>query len=124
MFWLVSTIFLTTACSDGHAEGTHTTLKGHRSDVYAVAYSPFGELLASAGLDETIRIWNVKEKKEQTSFHWPGKRIRSIRALAFSSDGKLLAAGVDGHEAKLWEMATGKGLPTIQDEHIDPSSLA
>jgi WD40 repeat protein len=42
------------------------TLSGHTAGVFAVAFVPGGTTLVSAGLDKTIRLWNVRTGKMQS----------------------------------------------------------
>lgn len=35
-------------------------LDGHSAAVYAIAFSPCGQYLASGSLDDTLRIWDVR----------------------------------------------------------------
>ena len=40
------------------------TLKGHSSSVNSVAISKDGKFLVSGSHDQTIKVWNVEEKKK------------------------------------------------------------
>ena len=59
-------------------------------DVCAVAFSPDGAMLVTAGADGTIRFWETSSKRLLRS--WEGKADR-ILSLAFSPDATFLASG-------------------------------
>src|SRR4051812_24829570 len=91
----------------------------HGQPITAAALSPDGRLAATAALfqefdrrpgegapedafDQNIRLWEVPSGK-------PGRVLKApagpVMALAFSPDGKTLAAG-DDKAAVLWDVAT------------------
>jgi RNA polymerase sigma factor (sigma-70 family) len=90
-------------------------LRGHRSYVNALAFSPDGKTLASGSiLEETTRLWDVASGKEIRRFATGRQEFQRWYSLAFSPDGKTLAAGVEDRGIFLWEIATGRLLHRIQ----------
>jgi WD40 repeat protein len=82
------------------------TLKGHAGAIGALALSPDGGTLASAGPDKKgatqVWLWNIREAKARRSFTCRGA---DVSALAFSPDGNLLAVAVNTPaEVTLWKV--------------------
>ncbi len=77
-------------------------LPGHKGRVTALACGG-GTVLASAGVDQKIRLWDMAEGKILHTF----ATATIVRALTMSGDGKLLAAAGDDSVIQLWDVATG-----------------
>ena len=81
------------------------TLTGNRGDVYHVEFSPRGDLLASAGKDGFIQIWNTASWELVLRFK---ASETEVNVAAFSPDGKSLATADDEGKLKIWQLATGR----------------
>lgn len=64
------------------------SLHGHTNRISGLAISPDGRCLASTGSDETLRLWNVPQRKLAHTLSLPG---RIFGEVAFSQDGRWLA---------------------------------
>ncbi|WP_146877207.1 WD40 repeat domain-containing serine/threonine protein kinase [Actinomadura madurae] len=76
-------------------------LNGHEGRVQGLVFSPDSRVLASAALDGTIRLWDMRTGESFATLDW----VRSDGAtLAFSPDGRLLAAGAGSGNGtvRLW----------------------
>ena len=89
----------------------------HGTLVRALAFSPHGEILASGGRDGTVRLWNTS-----TGHEW--KRLQmnddDLHALAFSRDGKLLAAG-SYYALQVWDASTFEKLWEVKKPKLQVS---
>lgn len=70
--------------------------------IEALAMSPDGKAVATAGSDETLRLWDLATGKELRRF----SQEKRPYAVAFSPDGKLLASA--DSTIRLWDL-TGSG---------------
>ncbi|HYT89653.1 MAG TPA: hypothetical protein VEL76_13180 [Gemmataceae bacterium] len=84
----------------------------HDSWALGLAVSPDGSLLVSGGLHD-VCVWDAATGKALRRLDSGGQHALE---LAFSPDGKRLAAGCNDGKVRLWDVATWKPLRTL-DAH-------
>jgi WD40 repeat protein len=85
---------------------------GHSEHVDGVVFSPDGRLIASCGVDGTVKIWEVVTGLEiRTLVGHEGE----VDNVAFSPDGRLLASGGIDSTIKLWEVSTGRRVGNLTE---------
>jgi WD40 repeat protein len=88
-------------------------LPGHTGNVTRLAFSPEGGLLASAGHDRRVIIWNPatgQAVKELTGFR------NQVQSVAFSPRGRLLAAGAWDGAIRIWDAHSWEEWPLLEQQ--------
>ena len=84
-------------------------------DILSIAFSPDNKILASASLDKTVRLWDIKT---QTSIGQPLLGHEGwVMSVAFSPDGKILASASWDKTIRLWDIKTQTSIGTPLQEH-------
>jgi WD40 repeat protein len=88
--------------------------------VHCAAFSPDVKTLAT-NREKSVVLWDVATTKERARLDG---HAAAVRALAFSPDGKLLAAASEDGTIRLWDVAKSKELATLKGHEGAVSALA
>jgi WD40 repeat protein len=94
-------------------------LENHRDTINDIAFSPDGNLIATASKDKTVIIWSKQGKQLETLQGHQG----DVKAVTFSPDGKIIASGSADKTAKLWNK-DGKEINTLKGHQGEINSIS
>jgi WD40 repeat protein len=107
-------VLLLAAPARGQGLKERALIPGHEQEVLCLAFSADGKLLASGGTyadkvrrvsKAEVKVWDVATGKERLRLEVPGSWVS---ALAFSPDGKYLAAASLFGPVLIWGLPGGK----------------
>lgn len=101
------------------ADMSERSARAHDGGALALAISPDGPIIATAGADNAIRLWRAPNLTPLGALH--GHEAH-IRALAFSPDGATLASASADSTVQLWDIHAKQHIATL-DDHTEPVSF-
>jgi len=85
-------------------------IKGHGSSVSALAWSADSKKLVTGSADRSVKVWDIEAILEEDLIK-PEEFVDSYLDTCFTSDNKLLAAGItEKGEIKVWNLTERKEL--------------
>lgn len=100
---------------DLNSEAPPRTWNAEGDTFYAVDMSADGKLIAAAGYDRTVRVWNAQLSDSPSldaQYNLTGHN-GAVYALRFDPTGQVLATASADETVKLWNMRTGQRLDTL-----------
>ena len=97
------------------------TSRGHKGEVYSVAFSPDGKKIVSGSSDNTLKVWDATS----------GQEIRTVKVntstvyyAAFSPDARKIVSGSHDKTLKVWDATSGQETLTLKGHTHQVTSVA
>jgi len=93
----------------------------HADTVFELAVSSDGKLLATAGGDKLVKLWDLATQKELAKLEG---HTAQVLALAFNPDATQLVSGGADQQLKVWDVKTRERINTLGRHSAAITSLA
>ena len=90
------------------------SLRGHAVGVFDAQFSPDNRTLATAGRDQSAKLWDAKDGALRLSLPHPGE----VTAVAFDAAGKRIATSGSDPRIRVWQSDKGRMLASMEG-HLD-----
>jgi WD40 repeat protein len=82
-----------------------TSLEAHTGAAYDVAFSPTGRILATAGGDSKVNLWDFSDPVRPNRLGDPlTGHTGAVKVIAFAPDGRILATAGEDSPINLWDV--------------------
>ncbi|MEO0448461.1 MAG: WD40 repeat domain-containing protein, partial [Verrucomicrobiota bacterium] len=98
-----------------------TFSEDHRDMLYDATFSPDETLIATAGYDRRIHIWEVATGRLHRTITGHNGAVFD---LAFSPDGSLLASASADQTGKIWRVSDGVRLDTLNEPEAEVNQIS
>ena len=103
------------------SQGYDGSLVNESQDIYTMAFSPNGSILAGKEMLGTVHLWDTETRTKIASLEG---HTSNITAFAFSPDSKILASGDARYSIKLWDLESQRELVELRGHTSGICSLA
>ncbi|KAL9563477.1 hypothetical protein ACKAV7_012385 [Fusarium commune] len=113
-----SNTFISGACDafaklwDIRAGKAVQTFAGHESDINAIQFFPDGHSFVTGSDDATCRLFDIRADRE-LNLYGSESILCGITSVATSVSGRLLFAGYDDFECKVWDITRGEKVGSL-----------
>jgi WD40 repeat protein len=97
-----------------HSAWEAARLEGHADQVLGAAVDPAGARALTAGLDSTVRSWDLARHRAEAAL---AGHDGAVTAVAFAGPGRALSAGRD-RTVRLWDLAARQPIAVLEG-HAD-----
>jgi WD40 repeat protein len=94
---------------------------GHRFEVSCLAYAPDGRTLASGSFDQTVKLWNLSERRPLATLVGHGAEVVRV---AYAPEGRAVASVDARGQVRVWDTTTGACRLTLQGLDVPPWLLS
>ncbi|EEQ32308.1 small G-beta protein GPB [Microsporum canis CBS 113480] len=99
------------------------TFSGHESDINAIQFFPDGNAFGTGSDDTTCRLFDIRADRELNVYQQSDQVLCGITSVAFSVSGRLLFAGYDDYECKVWDVLRGEKVGSLSGHENRVSCL-
>jgi WD40 repeat protein/serine/threonine protein kinase len=93
-------------------------IEGHEDEIYGLGFGPSGRVIASGGLDRTLRLWRLDRRQDPPEGH-----TSAGHTIEVGSKRPIVATiGLD-HSIRIWDLHTAAQLSVIHDSGLAPSNI-